>query len=46
MGSRSPPQAAIRQLVDEGFLEIVRQSWKDAMRYRDGIDMRQGKAKH
>ena len=36
--------AAIRQLVEVGFLEGVRDTWKVPMLYRDGLDVRQGKA--
>ena len=35
---------AIRQLIDVGFLEELRESWKVPMLYRDGLDVRQGKA--
>jgi hypothetical protein len=37
-------QAAIRQLVEVGFLETLRESWKVPMLYRDGLGVRQGKA--
>lgn len=37
-------QAAIRQLIEIGFLESLRSSWKVPMLYRDGLDIRQGKA--
>lgn len=37
-------QSAIRQLIDVGFLEELRESWKVPMLYRDGLDVRQGKA--
>lgn len=37
-------QAAIRQLMEIGFLEEIRSSWKIPMLYRDGLDIRQGKA--
>jgi hypothetical protein len=37
-------QAAIRQLMEIGFLEGIRTSWKIPMLYRDGLDIRQGKA--
>jgi hypothetical protein len=36
--------AAVRQLVEVGFLEGVRDTWKVPMLYRDGLDVRQGKA--
>lgn len=39
-----PLQAAIRQLVEVGFLESLRESWKVPMLYRDGLGVRQGKA--
>ena len=39
-----PLEAAIRQLVEVGFLEGLRASWKVPMLYRDGLDVRQGKA--
>lgn len=39
-----PLQGAIRQLVEVGFLEALRESWKVPMLYRDGLDVRQGKA--
>lgn len=39
-----PLQAAIRQLLDVGFLEALRASWKVPMLYRDGLEVRQGKA--
>ena len=39
-----PLSAAIRQLVEVGFLEGVRDTWKVPMLYRDGLDVRQGKA--
>jgi hypothetical protein len=37
-------EAAIRQLVEVGFLEGLRASWKVPMLYRDGLEVRQGKA--
>lgn len=37
-------QAAIRQLVEIGFLEGLRSTWKVPMLYRDGLEIRQGKA--
>lgn len=37
-------QAAIKQLVEVGFLEELKESWKVPMLYRDGLDVRQGKA--
>jgi len=37
-------QGAIRQLVEVGFLEGLSASWKVPMLYRDGLDIRQGKA--
>jgi hypothetical protein len=36
--------AAIRQLIEIGFLEELRSSWKVPMLYRDGLEIRQGKA--
>jgi hypothetical protein len=39
-----PLQVAIRQLVEVGFLEAQRASWKVPMLYRDGLEVRQGKA--
>lgn len=36
--------AAIKQLVEVGFLEGLTSSWKVPMLYRDGLDIRQGKA--
>ena len=36
--------AAIRQLVEVGFLEGLTSTWKIPMLYRDGLDIRQGKA--
>ena len=36
--------ASIRQLVDVGFLEGLSSTWKVPMLYRDGLDIRQGKA--
>ena len=39
-----PLQAAIRQLTEVGFLEGQRTSWKVPMLYRDGLEVRQGKA--
>jgi len=36
--------AVIRQLVEVGFLEGLASSWKVPMLYRDGLDIRQGKA--
>lgn len=36
--------AAVRQLVEVGFLEVLASSWKVPMLYRDGLDIRQGKA--
>ena len=36
--------AAVRQLVEVGFLEALRASWKVPMLYRDGLEVRQGKA--
>ena len=39
-----PLHAAIRQLIEVGFLEELRESWKVPMLYRDGLDVRQGKA--
>lgn len=36
--------AAVRQLVEVGFLEELTASWKVPMLYRDGLDIRQGKA--
>ena len=39
-----PLNAAIRQLVEVGFLESLRDTWKVPMLYRDGLDVRQGKA--
>jgi hypothetical protein len=35
---------AVRQLVEVGFLEPVGESWKVPMLYRDGLEVRQGKA--
>jgi hypothetical protein len=35
---------AIRQLVEIGFLEEFKASWKIPMLYRDGLDITQGKA--
>lgn len=37
-------QSAIRQLTDVGFLEALRASWKIPMLYREGLEIRQGKA--
>ena len=37
-------KAAIRQLAEVGFLEELRASWKVPMLYRDGLEVRQGKA--
>jgi hypothetical protein len=37
-------QSAIRQLVQIGFLEALRASWKVPMLYRDGLGVTQGKA--
>ena len=36
--------AAIRQLIEVGFLEELNLTWKVPMLYRDGLDIRQGKA--
>lgn len=36
--------AVIKQLVEVGFLEGLTSSWKVPMLYRDGLDIRQGKA--
>jgi hypothetical protein len=36
--------AAIRQRMEVGFLEPVGESWKVPMLYRDGLEVRQGKA--
>lgn len=36
--------AVIRQLVEVGFLEGLTSTWKVPMLYRDGLDIRQGKA--
>lgn len=36
--------AAIRQLMEVGFLEGLKSTWKIPMLYRDGLDIRQGKA--
>ncbi len=36
--------AAIRQLVEVGFLETLRATWKVPMLYRGGLEVRQGKA--
>ena len=36
--------SAIRQLIEIGFLEELRSSWKVPMLYRDGLEIRQGKA--
>lgn len=35
---------AIRQLIEVGFLEELTSTWKIPMLYRDGLDIRQGKA--
>ena len=37
-------QDAIRQLMEIGFLEKVKTSWKVPMLYRDGLEVTQGKA--
>lgn len=37
-------QQAIRQLVEVGFLEEIKTSWKVPMLYRDGLEITQGKA--
>jgi hypothetical protein len=37
-------EAAVRQLVELGFLEVIGTSWKVPMLYRDGLDVTQGKA--
>lgn len=37
-------EGAIRQLKEVGFLEELRASWKVPMLYRDGLEVRQGKA--
>jgi len=34
----------IRQLIEVGFLEALTATWKIPMLYRDGLDIRQGKA--
>jgi len=39
-----PLQQAIRQLVEAGFLEEIKTSWKVPMLYRDGLEITQGKA--
>ncbi|WP_295998225.1 hypothetical protein [Rugamonas sp.] len=36
--------AAVRQLVEVGFLEEIKTSWKVPMLYRDGLEITQGKA--
>lgn len=41
---REDLQRAIRQLVDIGFLEELKASWKVPMLYRDGLEITQGKA--
>lgn len=35
---------ATKQLIDVGFLEALRATWKIPMLYRDGLDITQGKA--
>lgn len=37
-------QESIRHLMDVGFLEGLSSSWKIPLLYRDGLDIRQGKA--
>jgi hypothetical protein len=37
-------RGSIKQLVDVGFLEEIKASWKVPMLYRDGLDITQGKA--
>jgi len=37
-------QSGIRQLVEVGFLEEIKTSWKVPMLYRDGLEITQGKA--
>ena len=46
LGLATPDEVmiAIRQLVQIGFLEEVKNSWKVPMLYRDGLDVTQGKA--
>jgi hypothetical protein len=39
-----PLKIAIRQLVEVGFLEQLRATWKVPMLYRDGLEVTQGKA--
>lgn len=36
--------AAVQQLMEVGFLEELRNTWKIPMLYRDGLDITQGKA--
>ncbi|WP_217447236.1 P-loop ATPase, Sll1717 family [Burkholderia pyrrocinia] len=36
--------AALRMLMDVGFLEEIKSSWKVPMLYRDGLEITQGKA--
>ena len=36
--------ASIRQLIEVGFLEALSSTWKIPMLYRDGLEIRQGKA--
>lgn len=40
----APLHKVIRQLVDIGFLEELRSTWKVPMLYRDGLEVTQGKA--
>lgn len=42
--SGAPLQNAIRQLVEIGFLEELRSTWKVPMLYREGLEVTQGKA--
>lgn len=37
-------QYAIKQLMDTGFLEEIKDTWKIPMLYRDGLGITQGKA--
>ncbi|RLZ69453.1 hypothetical protein, partial [Klebsiella pneumoniae] len=37
-------QYAIKQLMETGFLEEIKDTWKVPMLYRDGLGITQGKA--
>ena len=39
-----PLEAAVKQLMEVGFLEELKSSWKIPMLYRDGLEITQGKA--